>query len=260
MIELAVSLALCAATLVALRGGLTSPNGTTIAGLDPQAMGMGLLAIVAAAYVWGPLYGLALILAVALHEFGHVAAYRVAGHSDARFRLVPLMGGVAISDTAPASQEKAFFIALMGPGICIAPMVVAHIAAELVWDTSPALSDFLWTFAAVTGALNFFNLLPLWPLDGGRCMQIVASAFLPGSTSMVLLAMSAAMIAMAVWMQSLLLFLFALIGSQSLFQAGALLSAQRPMGRPRALLALAAYGFTLAAHLLGGSWLVSRLF
>ena len=258
MFEFAVALGLCGATLLVLRGGLSAPNGTTIAGLDPQAMGFGLLAIIAAGYFWGPQFGLALILAVMLHEFGHVAAYRIAGHSDARFRLIPLMGGVAISDTVPASQDKAFFIALMGPGISLAPMVAAYAAADLLWIRAPGVSSFLLTFASVTAALNFFNLLPLWPLDGGRCVRIIAASILPGGGSFVLLAMSAGLIAIAIALQSFLLLAFALLGSQSLFQSEAILRAQWPMGRARALLAFAAYGFTMAAHFLGGALVITR--
>ncbi|MGB3315094.1 MAG: site-2 protease family protein [Albidovulum sp.] len=252
MLELLVSLSLCAGTLLILHGGLTSPRGTTIAGMDPQAMGMGLLAIIAAGYFWGPLFGVALILSVMLHEFGHVAAYRIAGHADARFRLIPLMGGVAISDQHPASQEKAFFIALMGPGICLAPMVTAYALAGLTWDTAPAVSEFLWTFALVTAAINFFNLLPFWPLDGGRCIQLISQSFWPGSTGPIMAAMAAALIVAALWLQSFLLFFFALMGAQSLLTSQTVLQAQRPMGARRGFLALSAYLFTTLAHMMGG--------
>ncbi len=259
MIALAFSLPLLAGMFLTLHGGLRSAHGTTIAGFDLQSMGMGLVALLAAGVVFGPLYGLALILSVMLHEFGHVAAYRIAGHGDARFRLIPLMGGVANSDRAPATDEHAFFIALMGPGICLAPMVAAYALAGVTWDISPALADFLWTFAVTTAALNFFNLLPIWPLDGGRCLRIIARSFWPGSATIVTLAMSGALVALAIHLQSMLLLAFALLGSQSLFQAWPHLDAPRRMGPLRGLLALGCYGFTTATHFVGGAWLLSRL-
>lgn len=258
MLELLVSLSLCAGTLLILHGGLTSPKGTTIAEMDPQAMGMGLLAILAAGYFWGPLFGLVLILSVMLHEFGHVAAYRIAGHADARFRLIPLIGGVAISDQHPASQEKAFFIALMGPGICLAPMVTAYALADHFLYTAPMLSQFLWTFALVTGALNFFNLLPFWPLDGGRCVQLISQSFWPGSTGPIMAAMAAALVVAALWLQSLLLFFFALMGAQSLLSAQNVLHAQRRMLPGRGTLALCAYIFTTLTHMMGGASMFLR--
>jgi Zn-dependent protease len=248
MLELLFAFALCGGTYLALRGGFAATNGFTIAGYDTQSMGIGLLAILAAGYLFGPLYGVAIIFSVMIHEFGHVAAYWIAGHRDARFRLIPLMGGVAISNHAPATQEKAFFISLMGPGICLAPMVTAYVLCTVLYDAAPLAAEFLWTFAVATGALNFFNLLPFWPLDGGRCVRIIAGTFAPGSTRLVTLAMSGAMAAAAVYMQSLLLFMFALMGTQGMMQAENLSRVQRRMSRPRGALCAAAYAFTAAAH------------
>ena len=186
-----------------LRGGLVSNRGLTVVGMDMQGLGMGVLAFVAAAWYFGPLYGVAIVLSVMIHEFGHVAAYRIAGHDDARFRLIPLMGGVAISDRAPETQAHDFFITLMGPGICLAPMALAYALSDAIHPYSADASEFLWVFAIVTGALNFFNLLPFWPLDGGRCLRILTDTYVPGATNFVTLAMSAALAAAAVAMQSM---------------------------------------------------------
>jgi len=89
-------LALCAGLAFALRGGLRSYRRTRVIGLDPGGLVMSGIAVAVAMYLFGPLFGLALTLVVVLHEFGHVAAFRAIGHADARFRLIPLLGGVAI--------------------------------------------------------------------------------------------------------------------------------------------------------------------
>jgi hypothetical protein len=101
---LAASILFLGLTAYGLRGGWTGQGRFTVVGFDTQSLAMGGLAVTAAVYFFGALYGLALTLAVAIHEFGHAAAYRMIGHSDARFRLVPLMGGYAISDRLPAAQ------------------------------------------------------------------------------------------------------------------------------------------------------------
>jgi Zn-dependent protease len=181
-----------------------------------------------------------------VHEFGHVAAYRVCGHADARFRLIPLLGGVAISDQVPASHEKDFFITLMGPGICIAPMVLALALVDVAAGYSADAADFLWIFATVTGALNFFNLLPFWPLDGGRCLAVLCNTFWPGGARQVTLAMSGALIALGIYSQNFILVAFALMGAQSLFAAEQIARFQRPMGKRRGALAAAAYVATVA--------------
>lgn len=90
---------------------------TTILGLDPQGLGISALAVIAAVIFFGPVFGICIILVIVIHEFGHVAAFRVAGHHDASFRLVPLMGGYAISNRAVDTQEEDVFITLMGPAI-----------------------------------------------------------------------------------------------------------------------------------------------
>jgi Zn-dependent protease len=242
MLFIFAALALCLATLYALRGGLTGRGRfVTIAGFDTQSLGLGVFAIAAAGYFYGPVFGAALILSIMIHEFGHVAAFRVCGHSDARFRLIPLFGGMAISDTHPASQEKDFFIALLGPGICIAPMVLAYVASDYLVLDYPYVVEFLWTFAMIMGAINFFNLLPFWPLDGGRCLAILCNTYAPGMVRNVIYAMTGLAIAIAVTMQSWFLLAFLVFSLQSLQHAIMLNQVQRRMSPARGLWAAAAY-------------------
>ena len=255
---LVAGIAFLGLTLYALRGGLVGRHGMTVVGFDTESLAMGALAVIAAAYFFGPMYGIALILSVMIHEFGHVAAFRVAGHDDARFRLVPLMGGYAISDSLPATQKKDFFISLMGPGISVAPMVLALAAAEYAWDIWPEAASFLTIFGSVTATLNFLNLLPFWPLDGGRCVRIIAYTFWPGLANVLTVAMSAALAAAAVFTQHFFLFFFALLGAQSLFHADTISRVQTRMTWGEGLWATAAYLFTAAAHLSGGWWLIGH--
>lgn len=249
----AAAAALVGLTLYALRGGLRGVRGTTIVGMDPQSLGMGALAVVAAGWWWGPLFGGALIVAVVIHEFGHVAAYRVMGHSDARFRLVPLFGGVAISDQMPASQGRDFFIILLGPAISVAPMVLAYALAYWTWDLSEGLSDFLYVLGMVMAALNFFNLLPFWPLDGGRMLRILAWRVHPTLARQLTFAMSGALGIWGLLSQHVFLLIFALLGVSSALQADQLSRAQRKMSWREWGWGLAAYLATLAAHL-AGAW------
>jgi Zn-dependent protease len=261
MLPIFIAVIMCLSTLYALRGGLVGQRGfLTIAGFDVNALGLGAAAVGAAAWFFGPLYGAAVIVSVMVHEFGHVAAYRVCGHSDARFRLIPLIGGVAISDQHPASQEKAFFITLLGPAICIAPMVLAYALYYELAGSYPAIVEFLWTFAMVTGALNFFNLLPFFPLDGGRCLSILCSSFWPGGAWHVTLGMSAAAVAMALHTGSMSLLFFALMGMQGMSMQHRLVQVQRPMGLPRASLAAAAYAATIATFGMVGWPLIASIF
>jgi Zn-dependent protease len=257
VIEILLSSGLAALTWAILRGGWTSPQGLHLAGFDRNGLLLGVLAIAAACYFWGVLYGLALILAVVIHEFGHVAAFRVCGHADARFRLIPLMGGVAISNTIPSSSDKAFFITLMGPAICLAPMLLCYTVATEIFVTATTqlafdVGNFFYILAMVLGALNFFNLLPLWPLDGGKLTQRLVYTFAPKATHHASIAMTVLAAALCLLTRSWFLLFFVMMGWQGLVQSEQLLRVQRPLPRRTAWLALAAYLTTMAAFFLGG--------
>ena len=251
-----VSLSFCVLTAFGLRGGLSAPRPT---GADWEGRVLAILAFGAACVLFGPLYGSAIVLSVMLHEFGHVAAYRVIGHDDARFRLLPLMGGVAISDRLPDTEEESFFVSLMGPGICLAPMVLAYALHGPVSGIDLRAGEFLWAFAITTGAMNFFNLLPLWPLDGGRCARNVVAAISPAAATQLSAIMAAALIAAAIAMQSVALVFFALMGAQSVLFAGGDFG-QRRMSPRRALLALSAWIAVTATFAVGGWPVISWLF
>ena len=261
MIELAAALGLGLVTWRILRGGfaVAGARGFQVIGFDPNAVGLGALAIGVAIYFYGWAFGVAIILAVALHEFGHVVAYRVCGHADARFRLIPILGGVAISNRLPASQDRAFFIALMGPAICLAPMALAFALSDLAYPTAPVLAGFLYAFAVVLGAFNFFNLLPFWPLDGGRIVQLLAQTFIPWATRQVSIAMTGLGAVLAFASQSYIILFFILISWGALMQSEQILGLQRPMTRGQGLIALAAYGCTAAAFFLGGAQMLRGL-
>lgn len=259
MLSLVLALILMSGTWLALRGGMVADNGLTVVGFDMDSLGMAFLAILGACWFWGPMYGLALILAVMIHEFGHVAAYRVCGHMDARFRLIPLMGGVAISDRMPDTQAKDFFISLMGPGISVAPMALAFALTSMLPDGLETAAEFLWIFAVVTATLNFFNLLPLWPLDGGRCLHILTMRLGGGFATIATIATSAVLAAVAVWQGSMLLLLFALMGSAGITRAVALSGLQLPLRGGAWFWALAAWLSVLMAHFYGSWWFLTQM-
>lgn len=260
MIEFLAALFLMAAALYTLRGGINGPGtGLRVVGFDTNAIGLGVLAVGAAVWFFGWQYGAALIITVVLHEFGHVVAFRICGHSDARFRLIPLLGGVAISNKLPASHEDDLFISLMGPAICLAPMVLCFVLSDLVVEQFWGLANFLYILGLVMGSLNFFNLLPLWPLDGGKIVQTLTHTYAPGATRAVSIAMSATAAALCVLTGSFILLIFVLMSWPGLMQSEQLLRMKRPMTKTRGLWAMAAYLATLLAFGVGGATLLGGL-
>ncbi len=260
MVAFGLSLALMSGLWLTLRGGLTGARRSWgIIGYDPNALGLGALAVAAAIYFYQWQFGIALILAVALHEFGHVAAFRICGHSDAWFRLIPLFGGVAISNQVPASHEKEFFIALMGPAICLAPMVMVYALSDLAESVSFELANFLYILGLVLGSLNFFNLLPFYPLDGGKLVRVLVQTFAPWATRNVSIVMGIGAAAIALYLHAYFMLFFVMMGWQGLLKSESLLQVQRPMTKSHAVLALAAYVFTTAAFFVGGQQLLAGM-
>lgn len=265
MFPLLAAATLCLVTWKILQGGWRGPRGFQITGLDLKGAALGGLAVGLAVNFWGALYGIAFVVAVVVHEFGHVAAYRVCGHADARFRLIPLMGGVTISNSVPASVDKALFITLMGPAINLGPMALCFaLAARLSsagfgGDWPYQIGNYLYIQATVFAGLNFFNLLPLWPLDGGQLTQRLVYSFAPGLTRQASLAMTVLAVALCLLTRSWFLLFFVVMGWQGLTRSEALLRQQRPLTSRQKLLSLAAYLTTTTAFFIGSHPLLQAL-
>ncbi len=202
----------------------------------------------------------ALIVAIMLHEYGHVLGYRLVGHRNPIFRLAPF-GGVALSKERFASETESAFVSLMGPGFSVALLVAAALLASALESYSPVASEYLAKTLALAGALNFFNMLPLFPLDGGRTAASIAS--IGGRQAMFAVsALSAlAMAAFAAYTGVLFLGIFAVIGLLSAFGENNVPKEKRPrsMTLGEAALTFAAYVAITAAHAVAAAPLLLRV-
>jgi stage IV sporulation protein FB len=116
-----------------------------------------------------------LLAIVLLHELGHVAAALWYGWRVRRIELLPF-GGVAETDEWGTTEPRAeFVVALAGPMVNALLIVLSYVLEHLgIWSS-------VWTafFVYSNLVIGGFNLLPIWPLDGGRIVQIICSLFLP---------------------------------------------------------------------------------
>jgi len=124
--------------------------------------------------IWGAAEYLALFLIVLLHEFGHAFACRQTGGQADRIVLWPL-GGVAFVKPPPRPGAYLWSIAA-GPLVnaVLFPflMLVVFVVVRLQWKMiHPDPFHFLISIFYVNGALLFFNLLPVYPLDGGQIVR-----------------------------------------------------------------------------------------
>jgi Zn-dependent protease/predicted transcriptional regulator len=124
--------------------------------------------------------GVGLILAVfgcvVLHELGHALTARRFGVGTRSITLYPI-GGLARLQRIPSEPMKEFWIAIGGPAVNLV-IAVLLAALLLVVDGSFApgvlrspgshtIASLMWINLALTG----FNLLPAFPMDGGRVLR-----------------------------------------------------------------------------------------
>lgn len=115
---------------------------------------------------------------VVLHEFGHIAAARYFGIRTPDITLLPI-GGVARLERNPTKPLDEFVIAIAGPlvNVVIAALVVLVIGGTLGWEQLVAPQDprvdFLARLAGVNIFLVLFNMIPAFPMDGGRVLRAI---------------------------------------------------------------------------------------
>ena len=126
---------------------------------------------------------LLLFLCVLLHEFGHIFTARAFGVSTPDVILLPI-GGVSRLERIPEQPSEEFLIAIAGPAVnvVIAALLVVVGGASLQLDRLVALdsasTSMLDRLAAVNVFLAVFNLIPAFPMDGGRVLRaLLASRF-----------------------------------------------------------------------------------
>jgi stage IV sporulation protein FB len=124
---------------------------------------------------------LLLFLCVTLHEFGHILAARHFGVRTPEILLLPI-GGVSKLERIPERPREELIMAAAGPAVTLAIAVLLLLVlgglppAESVFkDMSPR--GVLAQLALANITLFLFNLLPAFPLDGGRILRAVLAHF-----------------------------------------------------------------------------------
>lgn len=113
-----------------------------------------------------------------LHEFGHLLSFRMIGQPWGKIIFIPFLGGVAVSRVPHLRLGDDAFCAIMGAGLSVVALIPAIIVT--VWQVdSPGIVQLAYVMAAIAGGLNLLNLLPVFPLDGGRVLRAVMQSFLP---------------------------------------------------------------------------------
>ncbi len=110
---------------------------------------------------------------VVLHEYGHAVAGRAFGVGTRDITLYPL-GGVATLDRIPEKPVAELVIALAGPAVNV--IIGLGLAAGLLLDPGVLPRGFVERLFLVNVVLVLFNLLPAFPMDGGRVLRALLAA------------------------------------------------------------------------------------
>ncbi len=134
------------------------------------------------AEAWDSVIFMVLLFAcVLLHEFGHIFTARAFGVATPYVTLLPI-GGVAQLERIPEQPSQEFLIAIAGPlvNVAIAILLIAVGGAHITQDAAAAIDNsqisMIDRLAAVNLFLALFNLIPAFPMDGGRVLRAALAA------------------------------------------------------------------------------------
>ncbi len=117
-------------------------------------------------------YILALFLVLLIHELGHYLAMRLFGYKNTGIFFLPF-GAAAIGEKENKKAYQEFIILLAGPlpGIILGTVLEVFILTHKGYFGT--YESFLNEFAIISIVINYLNLLPIYPLDGGRIVEVL---------------------------------------------------------------------------------------
>ena len=135
----------------------------------------------------GVLFILALFVCVVLHEYGHALTARRFGISTRDVTLYPI-GGISSLEKLPDDPRQELLVAIAGPAVNL-------VIAAILWLTLNTIGQpfelskvsdakdvteipFLWGLFYANLILPVFNLIPAFPMDGGRALRAFLSIFI----------------------------------------------------------------------------------
>jgi Zn-dependent protease len=229
------------------------------------------MAVVSALMIW-PFFGLTtpgLVLAasltavVALHEFGHMFAFRVMGHKSARMIFIPILGGIAMGGRPYDRHFEIGFSALMGAGFSVFPVAACISIYPLALASGHnQLAAAVASFGLIGSIFNLANLVPVWKFDGGQVIrQVFDGRIAQAAASFIMLSALLAIGSYCGFSLAVLVPVAAVFAILSIMTSGASFKprhALKPMtGTERGVL-IAGLAATFSAHALGAVWGLSQ--
>jgi len=118
-------------------------------------------------FEFGPGGIIMIIIVLLVHETGHFVAMRLFGYKNVQMFFIPMFGAAVSGESRNTPAYKEAIVSLLGP----VPGVI--IGCVLLFFYAATGQDFYFNFATMFLFINIFNLLPFYPLDGGRFFHTV---------------------------------------------------------------------------------------
>lgn len=136
-----------------------------------------------AGLVWSVAFMLLLFTCVVLHELGHSFVARRFGVGVPRILLLPI-GGMAEFDSIPRRPRSEILIALAGPAVNFVLVALLMIIVRFPqnWNpvqAAPSFAELGRNLVVLNLFMGTFNLVPVFPMDGGRVFRALLAIRLP---------------------------------------------------------------------------------
>jgi Zn-dependent protease len=178
---------------------LLKPERAKATALQNTLLLLGSVAVYAAsgALRWSWSYVAILVVVLLIHEAGHWVAMRCFGYSDLQMFFIPFFGAAVSGKPRNTSSSRKAVVALLGP----APGILLGIGSGILF--LKVGHPVLLSYATTSVFLNGLNLLPIYPLDGGRYMETVVFSRHPAVEIVFKILAACALVVLAVWLKSI---------------------------------------------------------
>ncbi|MCB0632942.1 MAG: site-2 protease family protein [Saprospiraceae bacterium] len=183
----------------------------------------------------GVVFILVLFACVLLHELGHALTGKRYGITTKNIMLLPI-GGVANMEKMPEKPIQELWVALAGPAVNLVIAIVLFFVLRQAGDMPSLLdmdghmssSNFLYNLFLVNILLAVFNLIPAFPMDGGRVLRALLAMKFDRAKATEIAARTGQFLAIGfvflglisnVWLVFIGLFVFLGAGAESSYEA-----------------------------------------
>ena len=132
--------------------------------------------------IWSIIFFFAILISILIHEAGHALVAKYFGIQASGIILLPI-GGVASIPNLPKKPRQEILILLAGPGV---NLIIAAVLSIFIHPYSAYWFDaenigaanagnFIFQLQIINLSLGIFNLIPAFPMDGGRILRTFLS-------------------------------------------------------------------------------------